>query len=251
MANSSVILDGVDQILAFGVDGVSLGLSYPITIAGWFNPDSAATNKFLAALSQQGGANSDRQALQVNAGTLTANEIANFNAGSATKAGVTPASAWYSLIVSFINAASRKAWVNGGTAGTNTTNVTAYPTIDTFAVGGRFENGAPDLFWAGKAAHLSVHTAAFTDTDAANHAAGRRANLLPSPTHWWKFDGSLSDSIGVWHLTKSGTAALAYSSSAAPVQSDSFNTRSPGLPPGRSDGQAPYDVGNMRRRRRR
>lgn len=147
--------------------------SMPLTMACWFNPDNVTDSKILMSISTEAG--TQRHQL-VNAGAvggdpIQAGSVGASGSGSANSTAGYSASAWSHACGVFTSATSRTAYLNGGNAGTDTTNVgTVSPNRTT--IGARWLSGAITLPFGGLMAEAGIWSVELTAAEIASLAKG-------------------------------------------------------------------------------
>lgn len=189
----------------------------PITIAAWVYPENVTDVMYVISLHKAAAASADHFVLQFGgafAGDPVRAQCNGAGAGVVAAATTTgySANAWHHGCAVFASATDRRAFLDGGGKGTNTTSRT--PTgIDSTAVGA-LDIGTTGAM-TGRVAELGIWNVALTDAEVAALARGisplhiRRANLvtyndilgLASPEPDFSGQGA--------HLTVSGTPTQA------------------------------------------
>lgn len=147
--------------------------SMPLTMACWFNPDNVTDSKILMSLSTE--AATQRHQL-VNAGALAgdpiqAGSVGASASGSANTTSGYSAGVWSHACGVFASATSRTAYLNGGNAGTDTTNTgTVSPNRTT--IGARWLSGVISLPFGGLIAEAAIWSVALSAADVAALAKG-------------------------------------------------------------------------------
>lgn len=145
--------------------------AYPFSMVCWFNSENDAANQFMVTIvdkSQQdvyhdlrcnGAASNQVQA--------TSREVAE---GVATTSTGYTVGTWHHAAGVFTNATLRAAFIDGGSKGTNATNIT--PTgLDRTSIG-RLGRASPSAYMDGLLAEIGIWNVALTDEEVARLAAG-------------------------------------------------------------------------------
>jgi len=180
----------------------------PLTMACWFNSDSAAVNQTLLWLGDTAGFQ-DEFTLWIGA-ALDKVFAAARHAGpgvyafSATGYSV---STWHHACAVYTNATSRAAFIDGGGKGTNTTSQVPAG-IDATAIG-RTGSSKPVTYTSGRIAHAAIYNSALSDAEVWALAHGaipldiRRQNLVA----YWPLTKEYGDRdiVGQYDMTAYNT----------------------------------------------
>lgn len=148
----------------------------PLTIACWGNCDNIANGQHAIAITRSasnsgwyilgfgGGAVGDpvQAGAQNDAGSLTG--VANSTTGYSQ-------SNWHHACAVFTNTASRHALIDGGSKGTNTTDIVTSPSVNRSSIGARFGSGVNNAY-DGSLAEVGVWSVALTDDEVISLAKG-------------------------------------------------------------------------------
>lgn len=195
----SYLFDGVDDRLSVASVPAS---AVPLSIACWFKTSDSTTGQTLVALSN--GTAAERFGMFAQGAVagdpvraLTTHNPTNGIADSTT--GYSTGS-WQHACNVYASATDRRAFVNGGSKGTNATSLT--PTGLNLTEIGRHVSTLP---MNGRIAEVAVWNVALSDADVAALAAGADpATFTPAPVACWHLLADANDSIGTRHLTVSG-----------------------------------------------
>lgn len=174
--------------MAFDFNGSSdyleytLSLSYPFTMACWFNGDSTTATGVLLGACNFSGSDDDR--MQLNAAGATGGDpiqmgaVTNGGAGvnAQTSTGYT-AGTWFHACGVAASATSRTAYINGGSSGSNTTN-RAMTGLDRLVIGSRRAAGTLGAYFDGRIAAVAVWNTGLSAADVASIAKGPSALLV-------------------------------------------------------------------------
>jgi len=226
---------------AFGVysPGGNIITTLPITLCCWFKTSTAQVKNIASVITPAAVNAAIRQE--------TATAAANRNFGTGLPIGgtlVNDGSAWNSLVAVF-TATDTRIYAGGALGATDGTDIPA-DNLTSIIVGSATVAGAD--FTTGRFAHLSVHLANFTLSDAQAHNAGVLASALPSPFAWYKLETDGQDSIGTRHMTLTDVTFDAADGPAV-VYPSGVNPWGLALPVGRPVGLRPYDSKRLRPRR--
>lgn len=151
--------------------------AYPFTMSCWFYADSlsaartlmcvgptsaAAAQQRIYALSTEVGANSEGGGTNASAVTTTAPST----------------SVWSHAAGVFASATDRRAFLNGGSKGTNTTSVTFSTALNRTLIGVRLRSNTYAQGMDGKIAECAIWDTDLTDDEVASLAKGVRADLI-------------------------------------------------------------------------
>lgn len=191
----------------------------PFTVAGWVRPGSFASVGYCFYLGTGAAGNAHNYAVNVMSdGTARAvSRGATGTSSVAISGNSTTLNQWAHIVAIFAGNANRRVILDGNTAQatTNTGSVTVNtPTL--MVVGNEVNGGSYGAGINGQLENWAVWSAALTDAEAVQLAAGVQAcNIRPlNLAHWWPQLPLARDVVGTGHLTLEGTSE----STSAPVQ---------------------------------
>ena len=188
----------------------------PFVMACWVNLDDITTHKNFMWLGD-GDVNDNYFRLFTNASNdiVYANAVNGASYAALTSSTIT-AGVWHHVCAIFASATDRRILLNGGSKGTNTTNVTPVG-LDRTAIG-VLAKAARDQYMDGHIAEASIwdlsNWPGATDADKANNFETIIPSLVAgfSPTHfplglaaYWPLIRGLNDKVGGYNLTANGT----------------------------------------------
>lgn len=209
--------NGTNQYLRVGSAVVT---SAPLTLACWFNCDSATVSGILVSITNSGvSGNFTRFALAA-AGTVTGDPLRIFatdtigNSGNAdTTSGYTTGT-WHHGCGVFESTTSRSVYIDGGSSATNTTSIT--PTLlDRTNIGVQFVQSSGGTsgssFFDGKIAEVGIWNAALTTAEVASLAKGMTCDKVrpQSLVFYAPLVRNLQDARGGLAITNNGGATVA------------------------------------------
>lgn len=163
-------------------------MAVPLTLACWFRPSLLSGSMELFSIQNtQGGTSGNAHRLNCNGTTaLRAIQTGNTSNGIAT-AGAPVVGRWQHACGVFASNSSRTAYLNGVPGSANTTALVS-TAASAYAILGRFDNGANNLF-KGAVALPWVWNAALTATEVAALAAGVPPWMVrpEAAIHGWAF----------------------------------------------------------------
>ena len=204
--------DGSSQYLLSGVQSIIVdNTDLPITMACWFKSDDAAAYQVLLAIVDY---SSNEYLLLAAAGSVVGDPIRvtaydGVTTASAVSSTGYSAGTWHHACGIFSAANSRAAFIDGGSKGTNATNVAGVGPLDRFVIGARVYagGGTKDLFMSGAIAEAAIWKAALSDAEVAILAHGF-SPLMMRPeslvTYWALIRDADIDRVGGYHLTANG-----------------------------------------------
>ena len=189
---------------------VGVVASMPFTMACWFkSSDTTNAQCLMAFVNQSGGVNGDWHQLRLAGGAagdpVHAVSYATAAQTAATSTGYS-ANTWHHACGIFASATDRRAYIDGGSKGTNTTAQSPVSLSHT-SLGWlwRSDNPAPAL--AGSIAEAAIWDVALTDEEVAALGKGlcplfvRPQNIVA----YWSLIRDDNDRIGVYNLTAGNT----------------------------------------------
>lgn len=183
----------------FGAKATSI-TTYPVTVSCWFFPYSTNANQVLAFFGDS-GATQRRFLLYYTTGrVLTVDSIADgggaFSASTTTTAAT---NAWHHALAIWDSSTSRRVYLNGSGASTNTSAATTTG-LSTFAIGARNNLGSWGVSWNGLIAEVAVWNVALTPGElvALNSGASPLTVRPASLVHYVPLTGQ--DSANDWDL---------------------------------------------------
>ena len=186
----------------------------PLTLACWFYPNNVANNMVLMSVPDNAEVNSNRFFLFANGNAAGDPIEAGAQGGAtigvaATTAGFT-ANNWNHACGVFTSTSSRTSYLNGGSAGTNTTTVTPSG-VDRVRVAARFSGGNAGLYLSGRLAEIGIWNAALTAAEVAALADGMTCDKVrpQSLVFYAPLVRSLQDVRGGLTITNNNTATVA------------------------------------------
>lgn len=204
----SIDFDGTGDWLK--ITTTSILTAPPLTMACWFNSDDITVTRCLMSIDDASGG-FNQFSLQI-AGAVAGDPVRcvtqNFLtvANADTTSGYS-ASTWQHACGVIASSTDRRAFLNGGSKGTNATSVTDPPGMDAFSIG---DLGVADtLPMAGLIAHAGLWNIALADADVALLAGGAHPLFVRPDSlvaYWPMFDERASqvDWIGRVSLTVNG-----------------------------------------------
>lgn len=188
----------------------------PLTLAAWFNTDSAAANQTVVAFSRS-TTTTEGFRLQVTAtgDLVSAVTTAGGTARTASTSTSFTTGTWHHGCAVFASTTSRAAYIDGGSKGTNGTS--SSPTnIDRTTVGVRYSSGSLTDHFDGRIGEVGIWNVALTDDEVAVLARGVSPRRVRpnSLVYCWRVMGKTSPEppfagSGEDALTVSGSPALA------------------------------------------
>lgn len=183
----------------------------PITLACWFRTSSNTANQgLLSVVDNATGVQGVRLTAQ---GAVAGDPVRILALGSATATADTTTgyaiNTWTHACGVFASATSRTVYINGGSAGTNTTSVTATGENRLFM--GAIRSGASFIqYLSGSIAEVGVWNAALTAAEVQSLAAGASPRLIrpESLTVYAPLIRELADTMGSVTITNNGTATV-------------------------------------------
>ena len=201
--------DASSEFMRYGSAVVSAA---PLTMACWFKGDDLTADSCALSITDK-DTNVDYFGLFVRKTDTYANKVeygARSAAGGSPTAATTTAwsaNTWHHVCGVEISTASRAVYIDGGSKGTETTDITPL-NLDRTTVG-VLDRLSPVLYASGRIDHVSIWNVALTDAEVAQLAAGA-SPLLIRPTglvaYWMLVGGVLVDVIGGVTLTNNGAA---------------------------------------------
>lgn len=185
--------------------------AYPFTMACWFNANNFTADQGLMSLydSATDNTNNHRLNLEATTGKVVARTV---NSAGTLGAAVTTAGAssgtWLHACGVWASATSRTAYVNGGSANTNATNLTPGALNATGL--GAFLDTVPDRYFNGALMEVAIWNVALGSAEVAVIGSNAICPLLVRPealVAYWPLIGGLSpepDYVGGFNLTVNG-----------------------------------------------
>lgn len=145
----------------------------PLTIAAWFNPDSATVGQTIVGVTASGATNA-RFTLQCQStGPLRAAVQAGATVAGADSSINVTAATWQHGAAVFTSNTSRTAYLDGGNSGTNTTNVTpSAAALNRTTIGTQWRNQVREAFFGGLVAEVGIWNVALDAAEIASLARG-------------------------------------------------------------------------------
>lgn len=157
--------------------GSAVVTAYPFTMACWFYVDSLATGRTLLCFGPS-GATATTQRIGLNSTSVFAQSE---NAGTAESASTTVApttGVWAHAAGVFAGNTDRRAFLNGGSKGTNTVSVTFSTAINRTVIAQRLRSGTYSLGMDGRIAECAIWNEALSDDDVYSLSRGYRPSLI-------------------------------------------------------------------------
>ena len=179
-------LSGTSDCFPLGFTPVN---QLPLTMACWFNPDDVATKYALMGLGVNSGGN-ERISLIADgsaAGDPVGAEARNSSSTTATATTSTSfqTGIWQHAAGVFTSTTSRRAFLNGGGAASNSTSISFANAVDRLHVGARLSVGVASNLFKGKIAEAAMWNVALTDDEVAALAQGISPNLIRPGSLWF------------------------------------------------------------------
>lgn len=187
--------------------------SEPITMSCWFNSNDITANQTLISLGNNGAQGVWRLAAMGGVGGDPVRAQKQSDAGATAQADTTTgfsANTWHHACAVFNSNTSRSAYLDGGSAATNTTSVTD-PTADFTAVGTMLRSAATQ-FMSGRQADAAIWNVALTQSEIQALSKGFPAHLIrpQNLVAYWPLNGLQSPEVDLSgnanNLTLVGTA---------------------------------------------
>ncbi len=188
----------------------------PLTFACWFNTDSNTVEEILMYIGDKDSADLNYWALLLKGDTAGDPVRAKAASGSASSAASTSTgfstATWQHACAVFASATDRRAFINGGSKGTNATSRTPGATPDRTSIG-RYGDSTPSNYYDGRIAEAAIWNVALTDNEVQMLAQGvsplfvRTASLV---SYWPIGRGSPENSFGGDVLALTVTGAVVY-----------------------------------------
>lgn len=200
--------DGSSEYL--NVDN-NLGITdFPYTISAWFRSNDDTAEGTIAWIGDKDSGVEYGEI--VASGALYGDVIAAANRSTAggldaaTTSTQFTVDTWHHACGVFTNATSRAAFIDGGSKGTNATNISPSG-YDRLSVGRRAD-ATPQYFFSGDVCEVAVWNVALTDVEVAQLGAGYSPLFIrpESLVGYWPLIRGLEDRISSLSLTASGTA---------------------------------------------
>lgn len=200
--------NGSSQYLSISTAAVAAA---PLTLACWFNSTSIAVNQGLINVSSASGDQNFRLSAQgavtgdpvrAQALNVSANGLADTTTGYL-------ANTWTHACGVFTSATSRTAYINGGSAGTDTVSVTP-PSIDRMFIGVTRNGSAFTNYTAGQIAEVGIWNVALTTAEIASLAKAVSPALIrpASLVFYAPLVREFTDLRGARVFTNNGTATV-------------------------------------------
>ena len=201
--------------------GDACGISaYPVTMACWFYGDDNSVNIVMMSLGNTVGTgvlhlmvrnppDSDLLAFAENDSAVSAFALTSTDWS---------VNIWHHGTVVFASATDRRVFLDGGGKGTNATNI-AWGTQNRTEIGSRRRDNVNEAFFSGSIAEAGIWNIALTDAEAAILAAGY-SPLFVQPQNlvaYWPLVRGLTDPVGGYDMTASGTTVSAHPRIIRPV----------------------------------
>lgn len=189
----------------------------PFSMACWFNPDRVTHVEPLVGIYQSGGVSPNNsvhalQTLGTQAGdplrAASYDGVASVFAAAVTTTGFT-AGSWFHACGVWAATNDRRAFINGGSKGTNVTNVAPVDMVKT-ALARDYQTYLPHDYFDGFLAEAAIWNAALSDAEVAVLAAGYRPTFVrpQNLAAYWpllRHTGALYlDRVGSYSLTVDG-----------------------------------------------
>jgi len=191
----------------------------PLAFVCWFNTNDLGVHQCLISNSDEAGANNYRSLqIVITTGTLYAVDYATGAGIAESTSGVT-INTWHHACAIFVSATDRRVLLDGGSKGTNATDITPI-NLDNTCIGRRYQ-ATPVFPMSGMIAEAAIYDLSAypgaTDSDKADYfeanvlpglAAGEIPDTYPTGlTAYWPLETtSLDDEAGSFDLTASGTS---------------------------------------------
>lgn len=183
----------------------------PFTMAAWAYIDDVTVNSTLVSVSDSSG--SQFHDIRIQGGD--ANDLAKVfsydgGVGIAVSSSGASVNTWHHIFGVWAATNSRAVLLDGGNKGTDSANIS--PSVDVTDVGCLYWAGAPTNYTSGHIAEAAIWNAALTDANAAELAAGF-SPLCVRPdalVAYWRLIRGLTDIVGGYDLTASGTTVSAH-----------------------------------------
>lgn len=185
---------------------------FPCTLACWFNPANITAAHPLLGVYDGGGSLIDAIYLIASGNAagdpLRASVAQNGSFGEAGSSTGFSASTWQHACGVFTASNSRDVYLNGGSKGSNTTNLTPSGIANTFI--GRYRNNASNAYASASVAEAAIWNVALTESEIAALAAGYSPLMIrpDALVAYWPVVGKNSpetDMVGEYNLALSGT----------------------------------------------
>lgn len=152
--------------------GSAILTGYPMSMACWFNPASAAVTYSAISIDEKASSGGvDRFGLVPNAGTIRTTRGSAGTIVNADSTGAYQAARWNHGCGVFTSATLATSYNQGGFAGTNVTSNTPAG-IDQTTIGARWSSSALTTFFSGLIAEAAIWNCALTASDVRALAAG-------------------------------------------------------------------------------
>jgi len=179
------ILNGIGDYFPLGFTPVN---TLPFTMACWFNPDDVATAYALMS-NAQSASTFERYRLMCrgdSAGDPVTIEARNQAGTSATASTTTSVQAgvWQHAAGVVTSTTSRKAFLNGGGSGSNSTSISFAGALNSLDIGRTMFGGTTANLFKGKIAEAAMWDVALTDEEIFSLAQGASPNLI-RPNRLW------------------------------------------------------------------
>jgi hypothetical protein len=186
----------------------------PLTMACWFYPNNNTANMALVSISKKGDA-AERFALlalgAVAGDPIRADTSANGGAiGGNAETTTGFSTSWQHAAGVWASTTSRTAYLNGGSAATNTNTVTPL-NLDVSTIGARFSSSALGSFMNGLIAEVGIWNAALTAAEIASLAKGMTCDKIrpQSLVFYAPLVRDLTDQKGGLTITNNNGATVA------------------------------------------
>lgn len=184
--------------------------AYPVSIACWFKADTLTAARTLVCLGSSGSANQFVEIAATSSGVVARSETGGVVA-TATSTTSPATGTWHHAAGVFASSTDRRAYIDGGSKGTDTTS-NAWPAFaNRTLIAQRRRNGVYSLGMDGVVAEAAIWAVELTDDDVYSLAQGASPLLVRSDdlVFYSPMSREMIDVVGSKAMTATGSPAVA------------------------------------------
>lgn len=157
--------------------GSAVVTAYPFTMACWFYADSLSSARTLMCVGPASAA-AAQQRIYASSTEVGANSEGGGTNANATTTAAPSASVWTHAAGVFVSATDRRAFINGGSKGTNATSVAFSTAINRTVIAQRLRSNVYAQGMDGRLAECAIWNEALSDDDVYSLSRGYRPSLI-------------------------------------------------------------------------
>lgn len=182
--------------------------SNPMSFSCWFNSDDT-TLQFMVAVGDTDASDGRSQYLRLFSSTVQAGTDVGASEAAASSTTTYSTGVWHHGAAVFASTSDRRAFLDGGNKGTNTSSI-PMPAVDNTTIGVRHSNNVYQFPFNGRIAEVGIWSVALTDAEVATLGDGYSPLLVrpESLVNYWPVYGKFApeiDLIRSWPMANTGT----------------------------------------------